>query len=204
MSGAVSLTVTGPTLTLRYAEPDDAERLFELASDPDVTRWFSWGPYTGVDQPRTYIESLERKREDGVRLDFVIDHREAGVIGVTGLSEFSPRNARATIGTWLGCGWWGSGANAESKRLMAGVAFAHLGLRRLTAWTNVRNGRAQRALERAGFRREGVLRGWEDLDGQRQDVVVFGLLREDWLRSSEAGVPQVAGRAPEAFAPWDG
>ena len=38
----------GPTLSLRYARAEDAPRLFELASDPAVTRFFSWGPYTDI------------------------------------------------------------------------------------------------------------------------------------------------------------
>ena len=54
---AAPLTVTGPTLTLRYATPDDAPRLLELGSDPLVTRFFSWGPYTRVEEPLAYIAS---------------------------------------------------------------------------------------------------------------------------------------------------
>ena len=36
----------GPELLLRYAREEDAPALFALASDPEVTRFFSWGPYT--------------------------------------------------------------------------------------------------------------------------------------------------------------
>ena len=43
------------------------------------------------------------------------------------------------------------GANLESKALIAALAFEHLGLDRITAWANTRNGRSQLALERAGF-----------------------------------------------------
>jgi ribosomal-protein-alanine N-acetyltransferase len=197
MSGAVGLTVTGETLTLRYAAPADAERLFELASDPEVTRWFSWGPYTNADQPREYIESLEGKREAGVLLDFVIDHREAGVIGVTGLSELSLRDGRATVGTWFGREWWGSGANGESKALITALAFERLGMSRLTAWANTRNGRSQRALERVGFRREGVLRGWHRHGTEIHDVVVFGMLRSEW-RPGESQA-RIEGEPPAAF-----
>ena len=40
--------VIGPSITLRYATAADAEALLELGSDPEVTRFFSWGPYTSV------------------------------------------------------------------------------------------------------------------------------------------------------------
>ena len=194
------LVVTGPTLSLRYAVADDAPRLFELASDPAVTRFFSWGPYTEPEQPVGYIASLPAKRERGELLDFLIVHREHGPIGVTGLSELSARDRRATVGSWFGHRWWGSGANLESKALIAALAFEGLGMHRLTAWANTRNGRSQVALERVGFKREGVLRGWHRHGDTVHDVVVFGMLRAGWMRSRLNGVPVgIEGTAPPAF-----
>ena len=58
---------------------------------------------------------------------------------------------------------------------MAALAFETLGMERLTAWANTRNGRSQLALERVGFRREGVLAGWHRHGDEVHDVVVFGL-----------------------------
>ena len=192
--------LAGPALTLRYATAEDAPRLLELASDPAVTRWFSWGPYTEVAQPEAYIAANARKRERGELLDFLIDHREHGPIGVTGLSELSRRNRHATVGSWFGRDFWGSGANGESKALIAALAFEQLGFDRLTAWANSRNGRSQVALERAGFRREGVLRSWHRHGDERHDVVVFGLTREDWERSGLRAVPAaITGSAPAVF-----
>ena len=192
--------ISGPTLKLRYATAQDAPRLLELASDPAVTQWFSWGPYDAVDQPEAYISTLEAKRENGELLEFLVVHPEHGPIGVTGLSELSRRNRHATVGTWFGREHWGSGANAESKALIAALAFRRLGLDRLTAWANTRNGRSQLALERAGFRREGVLRDWHRHGETLHDVVVFGMTRRAWERSPLAAVEVVIdGAPPEAF-----
>jgi [ribosomal protein S5]-alanine N-acetyltransferase len=196
----VPLDVSGPTLTLRYATGHDVPRLLELGGDPEVTRWFSWGPYTDPEQPRAYIDGLEAKRERGELLDFLIVRDPDGPIGVTGLSELSRRNRHATVGTWFGRRWWGSGANLESKALIAALAFEHLGLDRITAWANTRNGRSQLALERAGFSREGVLRGWHRHGDVLHDVVVFGMLRAGWRASPLAQVPvTVRGTPPAAF-----
>jgi [ribosomal protein S5]-alanine N-acetyltransferase len=195
------VVVTGPTLTLRYATAEDAPRLLELASDPLVTQWFSWGPYESLDQPEAYIAGLPAKREAGELLEFLVVHPDAGPIGVTGLSELAVRDRRATVGSWFGREWWGSGANRESKALITALAFRHLGLDRVTAWANTRNGRSQVALERVGFHREGVLRGWHRHGDARHDVVVFGMLREQWEASPLAEVPvQITGTAPAAFA----
>jgi ribosomal-protein-alanine N-acetyltransferase len=194
------LVVHGPRLTLRYATPEDAPRLFELASDPAVTRFFSWGPYRSIDQPAAYIDTLAGKRERGELLDFVIVHEQDGPIGVTGLSELARRDRRTTVGSWFGHRWWGSGANFESKALIAALAFERLGMDRLTAWANTRNGRSQVALERVGFRREGELAAWHRHGDQLHDVVVFGLTRPAWERSALRDVPaRIEGSPPPAF-----
>jgi ribosomal-protein-alanine N-acetyltransferase len=195
------LVVSGPTLSLRYARAEDAPRLFELASDPAVTRFFSWGPYTEPSQPEAYIASLPAKRERGELLDFLIVHHDDGPIGVTGLSELSSRNRHATVGSWFGHRWWGSGANLESKALIAALAFERLGMDRLTAWANTRNGRSQVALERVGFKREGVLRSFHRHGDVLHDVVVFGMVRNGWMRSRLHGVPvAIEGTSPPAFS----
>jgi [ribosomal protein S5]-alanine N-acetyltransferase len=195
------LVVSGPTLRLRYATADDAPRLLDIASDPAVTRFFSWGPYTDLAQPQAYIATLPAKRERGELLDFLIDHHEDGPIGVTGLSELSVRNRHATVGSWFGHRWWGSGANLESKALIAALAFRQLGMDRLTAWANTRNGRSQVALERVGFKREGVLRAYHRHGDVLHDVVVFGMVRNGWMRSRLQGVPvSIEGTSPPAFS----
>src|SRR3954447_16745052 len=97
-SGAVTpheadpLVLAGPALSLRYATAEDAPRLFELGADPAVTRFFSWGPYTSLEQPQAYLSALRLRRERGELLDFLIIHPEDGPIGVTGLSEVVRRD----------------------------------------------------------------------------------------------------------------
>ena len=193
------MEVRGPALTLRYATAADAGAMFELARDPEVTRFFAWG-YERVEQAQEWIADLPGKRAAGDLLDFLIVHREHGPIGVTGLSEISRRDRRATVGTWLGREHWGTGANAESKALVAALAFQRLGLERLTAYTSVGNPRSQTALERSGFAREGVLRAFHRHPSGVHDVVVFGLLRADWEASALREVPvEIDGDPPTMF-----
>jgi ribosomal-protein-alanine N-acetyltransferase len=194
------LVIRGPRLSLRYATPADAPRLFDLAADPAVTRFFSWGPYTTIEQPETYIASLPARREAGELLDFLIVDPVDGPIGVTGLSELARRDRRATVGSWLGHRSWGSGANFEAKAMITALAFERLGYDRLTAWANTRNGRSQAALERIGFRREGVLAAWHRHGDAYHDVVVFSLLASAWEGTALACVEVgFEGSVPEAF-----
>lgn len=194
------MVVRGTNWALRYLVPDDAPALLELASDPEVTRFFSWGPYTDEAEPREFIERLERERETGERLELGIVDADDRPVGLTGLSEFSPRDRRATLGTWLGRDHWGSGANAESKALILSLAFRHLGLLRVSALASPDNVRSLRALERIGFGLEGVLTGFHVHGGHSRDVAILRLLRDEFEATELASRPYtLEGRLPPAF-----
>jgi ribosomal-protein-alanine N-acetyltransferase len=191
--------VRGPTLTLRYAGPDDAPAMFKMARDPDVTRFFAWS-YARPRDAEEWVAGLPARRDAGVLLEFLVEHRDLGPVGATGLSELSRRDRRATVGTWLGRPHWGTGVNRESKALIAALAFGPLGLERLTAYTSTENPRSQAALTAAGFAREGVLRAFHRHPSGVHDVVVFGLLRTGWESSVLREVPaEIAGDPPPSF-----
>jgi ribosomal-protein-alanine N-acetyltransferase len=194
------IAVHGPTLTLRLPEPGDAPALLELAGDPEVTRWFSWGPYASLDEPLDYIAHLESQRARGEQLDLLVVHREHGPAGITGLSEFSARDRRCVVGTWLGRRFWGTGVNRESKALVAHLAFAVLGMHRLGCYSNPDNERSARALLSIGFRREGLLRDWHRHGDEHLDVNVFAMLAAEWAAGPLAAVAvEVQGAPPPAF-----
>ena len=182
------MIVRGPEYSLRYLTRDDAAALFELGRDPDVTRFFSWGPYREESEAREFIDSLERQRESGERLELGIFRGEQ-LLGITGLSDFSERDRRAVIGTWLGRGAWGSGANRASKALVLALGFRALGLNRITALASPQNVRSIAALQRLGFVHEGVLRGWHLHAGKPRDVAVLRMMRDEWERTPLAEVP---------------
>lgn len=197
----LAFALHGPTLTLRLPRTTDAAALFELASDPEVTRWFSWGPYGEEAEARSWLEGAAERRRRGDHLEFVQVHRDHGVIGVTGLSQFSRRDRRALVGTWFGRRYWGIGANQESKALMCHIGFDLLGLERIESVANVDNVRSRRGLEKAGFVHEGVLRGWHRHGERQLDVAIVSMLRDEWQAMPDRHLPfAVDGDLPEPFA----
>jgi ribosomal-protein-alanine N-acetyltransferase len=151
-------------------------------------------------EAEAYLDRLPGQRAEGEQLDLAQDHYEDGVIGITGLSEFSRRDRRAIVGTWFGRRWWGTGANRESKALLCHLGFEVLGLDRIGSYANVEHVRSQRALEKVGFRREGILRGWHRHGDRLLDVLIVGMLRDDWEQGPLRDVPvTVTGEAPPAF-----
>ncbi len=194
------MLVSGPNFSLRVLGAADVAALFELGSDPDVSRFFSWGPYTEESEAASYVESLDRQRESGERLELGILDATGRLVGVTGISELSRRDRRGVIGTWLGRPSWGTGANRESKTLLLALAFRSLGLMRVTALASPQNVRSVAALQRLGFVHEGVLRGWHVHGGVPRDVAVLRMLRDEWERTPLAGAPaSVTGEPPSQF-----
>jgi ribosomal-protein-alanine N-acetyltransferase len=196
----MTLELRGTDVSLRLPRDDDAAALFALAGDEQVTRWFSWGPYRSIDEPAAYLTSLPGERDRGEQLDLLIVDHERGPAGIIGLSEFSARDRRAVVGTWLGREFWGTGVNRAAKELALHLAFAVCGLDRVGAYTNPANARSIVALERLGFMREGTLRSYHRHGAERHDVHVFAILRADWnagpLTSAAA---QLTGDVPRAF-----
>jgi ribosomal-protein-alanine N-acetyltransferase len=193
------LSAVGPNITLRYPEPRDAAALFALASDPGVTRHFSWR-YGDEAEAARWIETRVGAREGGDWLEFVIEHREHGVAGVTGLTEPSRRDRRAVTGSWLGQRFWGTGINTEAKALLARIAFDACALERLGSYAGTGNPRSRAALTKLGFVHEGTLRHYHRHRGEARDVDVFSLLRAEFLAGPLAQVPaDVSGEPPAAF-----
>ena len=200
--GEERLAVQGPRLGLRLPRADDAAALFALASDPEVTQFFSWGPYRDSAEAEAWLATLPERRRAGVALELAVVDPEDVAIGITLFNDFEQRDRRGVVGTWFGRAHWGTGANGESKSLMAHLAFGPMELERLGSYADVRNLRSQRALEKVGFTREGVLRAFHRHHDERRDVAVYSMLRSEWELSPHAAVPvTIAGAVPPAFAP---
>lgn len=105
----------------------------------------------------------------------------AGVVGMTSYINPDPRNGVVEIGgTYIAPRVRGGVFNRTMKALMIEHAFAE-GFRRIEFRVDLRNGRSQRAVEKLGAVREGLLRkNMITWTGHVRDTVVFGLLQEEW------------------------
>ena len=83
----------------------------------------------------------------------------------------------------MGRPYWGSGINTEAKVVLFDFAFGAMELRRIQSITHVDNLRSQKALEKLGFKREGLLRRYRWIRGEPWDLYMYSLLPEEWLSS---------------------
>lgn len=134
-----------------------------------------------------WFEEIQRVQgEKHVRLGvFLPDGR---IIGCIALQDIDWRNGSCTLGMDIArIADRGKGYGQEAIRLLLGYAFEHMGLARVAAHTLDVNLPAQRALERAGFAREGVERGAVAFGGRRHDRIGYGLLASEWQGGEKSG-----------------
>jgi RimJ/RimL family protein N-acetyltransferase len=84
------------------------------------------------------------------------------------------------IGIWLTAAARGRGAGTEAQRQLVDLFFLHTAVNRVEAHTDVENLAEQRALEKVGFRQEGVTRGAQWREGAYHDGFLYSILRADW------------------------
>ena len=181
------LPLATPRLALRPQQAADAGALFEIFSDPRAMRYWSTPPWTTPQQAVERIEQYNAWLEEGAALRLALVPRGAaeqdlgrGVIGTVSLFAFDAASQRAEIGYILAPRAWGRGLMHEALCALVAYAFGPLGLRRLEADIDPRNERSGKALERLGFRPEGLLRERWSVAGEVSDSALFGLLAREW------------------------
>lgn len=179
-------TILALRLRLRWLEEADIPALFAIFSDPQVMRYWSHGPFASMDDARDYLRRIREcfaKRELfqwGIELIATDGGGGDQIIGTCTLAQLDAQHRRAELGFALARAHWGCGYIAEALPALVRFAFEELDLHRLTADADPRNQASIRALERLGFQREGLLREHYLLNGEKQDAVLCGLLRETY------------------------
>lgn len=141
---------------------------------------------TSVPEPhetRAYIETALQMRADGNRFAFaVVDDATGTVLGTTSYHDILPAVKRVEIGwTWYRKSVQRSHVNTIAKLLMMGHAFDQLGCNVVGWRTDNFNFASQRAIERLGAKKDGVIRGHAlRRDGTIRDTVMYSMRAGEW------------------------
>jgi len=170
----------GRTLRLEPLSLDHAPHLWRH-SHPETYQWVIEWPRDGSYEAfREWLAGMMRKPDS---LVFAIVLAVTGEpVGVTGYLDIRPDHRGIGIGrTWIGKAHQGSRVNPESKFLLFRHAFETLGAVRVQLKTDLRNLHSQRAIEKLGAVREGVLRQYQiRSSGEVRDTVMYSVLAQEW------------------------
>lgn len=177
------VVLEGDVIRLEPLSEKHIDDLFVAGNDEHIWEFMVYGTIRTRDQMRSLVTDLLRRQAAGTDLPFAVVHRQAGcAIGMTRYLEIRPEHLSLEIGgTWYAPAYQRTVVNTESKYLLLSHAFETLGVNRVQFKTDLRNIRSQKAIERIGAVKEGILRQHIILpDGRPRDSVYYSILREEW------------------------
>ena len=179
--------LTDGALALRPWRPVDAPAIAAWGANPEILRWTAVPAGYSESAALAYRRLIDEERTEGSAIAFVIvDVASGSVIGACDLRRPDPDDpALGEIGYLLSADARGHGYATRAVGLLVGWAFDVLGIERVQALTHPDNPRSQAVLERLGFRREGLLRGYRSGRCGREDRFMFALLRDEQARRAE-------------------
>jgi RimJ/RimL family protein N-acetyltransferase/nitroimidazol reductase NimA-like FMN-containing flavoprotein (pyridoxamine 5'-phosphate oxidase superfamily) len=173
----------GEHVILEPLDPSHADGLHRATGDDEVWRHLFSPRPENRDQAAAVVAESLRAADLGERVPWVQRCARTGeVIGSTSYYQVDEVRRTVAIGyTFLGRPWWRTGVNTEAKLLLLTRAFDELGAVRVVWHTDLRNERSQRAIERIGAQREGVLRMHKQrADGSWRDTVQYAMTVDEW------------------------
>ena len=168
-------------LILRKPVVEDTPLIHEAyANDAEVTRYLTWRPNRTVADGEEPAAHRLAAWESGEYFCWVITLREGGELA--GMISIRPDGWRVDLGYVLGRRWWGRGLMTEAARVVIDYVMSEPEVFRVWAVCDVDNAASARVLEKAGMRREGVLRRWAshpNISDEPRDCFCYALVKED-------------------------
>jgi RimJ/RimL family protein N-acetyltransferase/nitroimidazol reductase NimA-like FMN-containing flavoprotein (pyridoxamine 5'-phosphate oxidase superfamily) len=175
--------MVGARVVLEPLDLSHVDGLYAATRDREVWRHLTHPQPRHRDELADIVAAALRAHQRGERVPWVQRSAITGeVAGTTSYYELDEGARSLAIGyTFLGRAWWRTGLNTEAKLLLLARAFDELGAVRVVWHTDNRNERSQRAIERLGARREGLLRMHRQRpDGSWRDSVQYSMTIDEW------------------------
>jgi RimJ/RimL family protein N-acetyltransferase len=170
--------LTDGVIALRPWRTDDVDPVVEMCQDPEIQRFTSVPPNYARDDALLFMAQQVAAEQRGDAVSFaIVDAGDDELLGSIDVRRRDDR--RASIGYLVAGPARGRGVARRAVRLLSEWALAELGVARLEIHVRPDNPASQAVAERAGFKREGVLRSHLEIKGRRYDSVVFSLLADD-------------------------
>jgi N-acetyltransferase len=178
------VTMEGRYIRLVPMVRDHIGPLAIAGKDPEIWQWLVVGYGGNVDAMSRIVDQLLARQAEGTDLCFTVMLKAGNrPIGMTRYLAIDRPNRNVEVGgTWFARELWRTPVNSDSKLLMLTHAFEAEGCERVQLKTDTQNTRSQRAIERLGAQREGVLRQHMlRPDGTFRDSVMYSVLRSsEW------------------------
>jgi [ribosomal protein S5]-alanine N-acetyltransferase len=167
-------------IVLRAFTADDVDLVQWVASDPLIPLITSVPATPDLPGASAFIARQHARLRDGEGFSFAIaDSTTDAALGQIGLWLTNLSQGRASIGYWIADHHRGRGHATRALGLISTWGLSLPGVHRLEVYVEPWNEGSWRAAENVGYQREGLLRSWQAVGGERRDMYVYSLLATD-------------------------
>ena len=170
-------------LILRKLSRFDAQAIYEIRNDYQVTKYNIGDAYTNLEQARVLIKNIQGEfvERKTIRWGITLKPNDK-IIGMVGFNYWDRQDHRSAIGFDLRQDQWRKGIMTEAVRAVLRFGFQNMGLNRIEADASIYNVGSITLLQKVGFIQEGIEREQYYEDGNYHDLALFALLKRDWIR----------------------
>ena len=173
-------SMLGNLVSLRRAQPDDAEALFLAAANPVVMKYMDWAMPRSNSETRAHLEAVSQRWNEGHEFQWVVVPRGSDYL--VGTISFRPNGHAVDFGYFFAASHWGHGFASEAASLVLSYLKSRPEVFRIWATADIENHRSHRVLERLGLHKEGVLRQATyrpNIGGSPRDTALYAWCRGD-------------------------
>jgi len=174
-------TITTTRLILRPFTLDDAPRLVELCNNYNIYKSTLTLPYPyTIESALSWIPTHQEGFEQDSIYNFAITDKTTGIqYGSISLSN-NKAHKNGEIAYMIGEEYWGRGYATEALKALVHFAFTEKGYRKVWGRFFTSNPASGKVMEKIGMTQEGLQKAHVLKDGQPQDMMLYGLLKEDF------------------------
>lgn len=177
------VVLQGYSVRLAPVDESHLDQLSLWSAEEDIWRYMTFAHLASREELQTWISAAMDANDRGTEMNFaIIDEASRSAIGTTSFYRVVPEHKRLELGkTWLGAPYRRTHINTAAKYLLLHHAFETLLANRVELNTDARNLQSQRAMERLGAMRDGVLRCHTIMrDGFVRDTMNYSFTINDW------------------------
>jgi RimJ/RimL family protein N-acetyltransferase len=175
--------LTGNDVSLEPMAESHVGELLIAGKEKSIWKYMLYGYPSTEKRMLAWVRDILKRRDIGSDLPFVVIHLETGkIVGATRYLEMQPEHKGLEIGgTWYSVEYQRTVVNTESKYLLLKYAFEVLDCIRVQLKTDLRNIQSQKAIEKLGAIKEGILRNHMITpEGIIRDSIYYSILDREW------------------------
>ena len=168
--------ISDDSIKLQRLTKEDAKFFYKSLLNKEITNYLSLGPLKSIDHAKKLIKNYIKYWNEYQQFNYII-YFKLNKLGSISLWNISWLHRRAEVGIWILPKYWNQGFGKRSIELIKIIAHTHLLLNRLESHIAMANERSIQMFKSCGFKEEGILKEYLNINGRYQDAIILSHLK---------------------------